>query len=159
MERVSSHIIAEKANNWFKYFCEENSKNGDILVREITGRDYGVDLVVERFKSGQPTGIIAFIQIKGTEKELPKKGTNVSCPDVSLSSLKYAKQNRVAMFLVYTFIKHKKFFFLRLQDIDIDGYLDKASNDKNNKTSIPIPLVNNSGDKLADFFNLIELDS
>ena len=159
MERVPSHIIAEKANNWFKYFCEDNSENGEILVREFTGRDYGVDLVIERFKKGQPTGIIAFVQIKGTEKELPKRGTHVSCPDVSLSSLRYAKQNRIAMFLIYVFVKKKRFFFLRLQDIEVDEYVSKTFNDKNNRTSIPIPLTNNSEEKLLDFFDLIELDS
>jgi len=37
--------------------------------RESTGRDYGIDMSVEIFEEGRPTGKILFLQIKGTGRK------------------------------------------------------------------------------------------
>ena len=107
--RVHPHDIADKAENIFRNYVTDI----DIIYRNITGRDYGVDGIVEIFEKGNPTGKIAFIQIKGTENAIvPGKITKeISCRSISKANLNYTKQNYIPVILVYVSIKRKMFYY------------------------------------------------
>jgi hypothetical protein len=57
--------------------------------RETTGRDYGVDMIVELFEDGLPLGRTLLFQIKGTEKPIDV-GTVIPF-DLPVNCLKYAE--------------------------------------------------------------------
>lgn len=103
MTRVSSHVIETRSCDWFKAKVNKFFENGDALYREISGRDYGIDGIIELFKNGQPTGKFALVQIKGTKSKItPMKRTSnyVSCK-VSSSNAKYAFQKNIPVILAY----------------------------------------------------------
>ena len=107
--RVHPHSIADKAENIFRDYVTDI----DIIYRNITGRDYGVDGIVEIFEQGNPTGKIAFVQIKGTENAIvPGPITKeISCKSISKSNLNYIKQNYIPVILVYVSVKRKMFYY------------------------------------------------
>lgn len=101
--RVQTHIIDTKA---VKKVI--GSLPDSWVVRELTERDYGIDLMVEIFVPGlkdgkgkdayDSTGAVFHIQIKGTESELrPTRGTiNYS---IHKNSLSYVEKFSVPFFL------------------------------------------------------------
>jgi hypothetical protein len=65
--------------------------------REVAGRDYGIDLQLERFESGKATGNILLLQIKGTSKELNEENLHFDLP---VKTLKYSEMFVVPFLLV-----------------------------------------------------------
>ena len=63
--RTSSHVIETRSRDLFQQRINNSFKNGDALFRNLSERDYGIDGIIELFDNGQPTGKIAFVQIKG----------------------------------------------------------------------------------------------
>lgn len=76
--RVNTHIIETRSKDHIRKVI---NSTGMALFRDITERDYGIDAIIELFDDGSPTGKIALVQIKGTEKNIvPLKRSNaISC--------------------------------------------------------------------------------
>jgi hypothetical protein len=85
--------------------------------REVTGRDYGIDLELELFEDRKSTGYLLLIQIKGTEKELVFKN-NLTCFDVPTKTLMYAEKfvNPFLLTLCPINIEKPIAYYLWLQD-------------------------------------------
>ena len=47
--------------------------SSDWVIRDLSERDYGIDLKLEYFNDNKPTGKIVFLQVKGTTKKLQIK--------------------------------------------------------------------------------------
>lgn len=63
--RVRQHEIDNEA---CKIVISKFDRNWEI--RDLTGRDFGIDKIVERFQDGYATSELLLLQIKGTEKKL-----------------------------------------------------------------------------------------
>lgn len=158
MARTSSHVIETNSINMIKNKIDAFYQNGDALARNWTERDYGIDLVIELFDNGIPTGKLAFLQVKGTQKTIEKlkRSDEVSCPNISMSSLDYAKQNRIPFILIYASIAAPEcFYYIDLQSI-IGTLTQKDDSEKPQKsTTVRIPYKNCIYKDLSNFFLLI----
>lgn len=123
MVRTSTHITETISRQIFSSaitsFSSASHLRGDLLFREISERDYGIDGQVELFDHGEPTGRIAMIQLKGTEKEIVplKSAAVVSCHGISKSNLSYCRQKNVPVILVYCSNLEEKFYYIDLQSV------------------------------------------
>lgn len=85
--------------------------------RELTGRDYGIDMVVEIFGSGTSTGNELYLQIKGTTRTLDTSG--LAFPyDVPVRTLRYAEAFLVPVLLVVCAVRESapKCYYVWLQE-------------------------------------------
>lgn len=80
--KLPSHDIGRRAENKIRIIVESTNQ---FLLKEITGRDYGIDGLLEYFENDRPTGMVALVQIKGTNKEIKKLETvnKISCSKIS----------------------------------------------------------------------------
>lgn len=86
----------------------------DWEVRDITGRDFGVDKIVERFESGNATSELIMLQIKGTETEIDVKNPRFSLPT---KTLLYAEMFASPFLLVYCSITNpEQCYYVWLQE-------------------------------------------
>lgn len=60
--RVTNHEVDTEA---CKIVSMKFDRNWEI--RDVTGRDFGIDKIVERFENGRATSEMLILQIKGTE--------------------------------------------------------------------------------------------
>lgn len=159
MPRMSSHITETRSRQIFEqavteFQCEElELECGDVMFRQMTERDYGIDGMVELFRYGAPTGRSAYIQLKGTEKRIEKlkRSEEVSCAGISRSNLMYCRQNNIPVMLVYVSTVDGKFYYLDLQSV----YQHKLEELEDGKTvTVRIPASNNS-DELKRFFEIV----
>lgn len=154
--RIPAHVIAERSENYISSAVVDYYTNGDAFFRKVSGRDYGVDGIIELFDAGNPTGIIAYVQIKGTSSiiEKLKRSEEVSCSGISGSNLKYAFQNRIPMILLYVSVSSTRdIYYLELQDA-----LEKKPELRNIQTkdvSIRIPIQNRITNNMEPLFELI----
>lgn len=81
--RTNTHAIETRSCDLCRIIINSYFENGDALVRELTGKDYGVDFLLELFSNGFPTGNIAFLQIKGTVQDIDENKSYVFCPGVT----------------------------------------------------------------------------
>ena len=156
--RVDTHVIETESKNIFSAamtrYSDDKLKKGDLLFREITERDYGIDGQVELFVQGEATGRIAMIQLKGTEKRIEKLKTAdaVSCYGISKSNLSYCRQNNIPVILVYCSTTTGDFYYIDLQSI----YKDKIPSIGDSQFgTVRIPIINHSDNlrKLVDIIN------
>ena len=157
MTRHPNHVRETKSRDMVRGLINSFYPNGDALVREWSERDYGIDFVLELFEDGVPSGKIAFLQIKGTDKPITrlKKTDEVSCSNVSVSTMEYAKQNRIPFIIIYTSLSEPRcFFFIDLQS-RMDDVKKKIWNLEQKKTTIRIPYSNRAEKDLTYFFDLI----
>lgn len=151
--RVSAHIIEERSKDRVRLKIGEND---DTIFRELTGRDYGIDAIIELFNNGIPTGKIAFIQIKGTNSlidPLSKTPNYISCPNVSVSNLNYSFQDNIPVILIYTSLKVERGFYYTVLNNNIDNDIESKQNQKN--TTIRIPINNIIIDDISPLINII----
>ena len=101
IDTLACSIIATKINrNW--------------EIRELTGRDFGVDRIVERFEDGFATSEILMLQIKGTETEIDTNNPRFS---LETKTLLYAEMFSVPFILGYCEVTHpEKCYYLWLQE-------------------------------------------
>lgn len=156
MPRNGTHVRETVSRDMVRIKIDSFCPNGDALIREWSERDYGIDFVLELFEKGYPTGKIAFLQIKGTAKiiEKLKLSDEVSCHEVSLSSLEYAKQDRIPFLLLYVSTAEPQCFYY----VDLQTAIKTLSikeDSISNKTTIRIPVENLALDDLSGFFDLI----
>lgn len=148
MPRTNTHVIETNSVNVFRNAIDRYSNTnhnielGDMLFREETERDYGIDGKIEVFNKGTPTGQMAYVQIKGTENAIQvlKNGVEVSCPGVTESNLCYCKQKNIPVFLVYVSLSDNEFYFVDLQSC-YERNLQKRN--QSGKYTINIPICNN----------------
>ena len=151
--RVSSHIIEEQAKDRIRIII---NTDGNAIFRELTGRDYGVDAIIELFDDGIPTGKIAFVQIKGTCSAIPtllRTPNYVSCPNISISNLNYSFQNNIPVILLYTSLKGEEGFYYTVLNNNKDN--DIKSKLEQNTITIRIPTNNYIVDDINQLFNII----
>ncbi|MCG9547218.1 DUF4365 domain-containing protein [Vibrio harveyi] len=113
--RSKSHLIDEKSINLIKGQLIDNW-----VVRDAHGRDYGVDLQLERFDVSEPTGDFIFVQVKGTEKEFDE---NIVLNNFPVKTINYALLFSVPFFVFYTSVTSKKTKYIWLQKY-VDSVLD-----------------------------------
>jgi hypothetical protein len=71
------------------------------LERDQTERDYGIDLTVECFDHGEPSGAILLLQVKGTDGEPPREEQQGIPFDISVERLKRAERFATPVLLVW----------------------------------------------------------
>ncbi|KAF0844154.1 uncharacterized protein DUF4365 [Methylovorus glucosotrophus] len=136
------------------------------VIRDLTERDYGIDLTVEVFeKNGinihgdtySSTGAMFHIQVKGTASKLKhKRGRYISFP-LDKGAIEYASQFNVPflLFLVDISSQDAKSYFLWIQRY-VRDFLDLKSpgwrTGTQNSFSVQIPLHN----EISSRYNKIE---
>lgn len=101
--------------------------------RELTGRDYGIDLFAEVFDSSLPKGNLIAIQLKGTEKDFSK---NLFI-DFPVNTLKYSELFQSPVFLMVCPICdiNNRIYYLWLQEyINVILNYEKPDWRENKKT-------------------------
>lgn len=156
MARDNSHVIETKTRDLVRSLIDNYYENGDALFREITERDYGIDALVELFSNQNPTGMIALLQIKGTEKTIvPLKKERSVSRSISSANFKYALQKNIPVMLVYgTLCEPLVFYYVRIQDVITEELSKKA--ESQDSITIKIPEANNSIDNFEGFFDSIK---
>ena len=144
MSRTTSHHIESMSVDLIKTTINKFN-SGNLLFRDISGRDYGIDGMVEIFEDGIPTGKIALIQMKGTENkfELLKKTSEVSC-NVSISNLYYTVQKNIPVILIYASLEEQIFLYRVMNCIFNEKQIDTFRVNGNKTKAIRIPVSNNS---------------
>lgn len=156
-QRIESHLIATKSTNNIRKIVDEK---GIGLFREFTGKDYGIDAIVEVFDEGRVTGKIAFIQCKGTSAIIePMKGKTsssfISCSRISSATVAYASQNNIIVLIAYASSEDDSvFYYANLVDVLTEEHKEKIESGQDNIT-VRIPISNNSRDNLDGFWNII----
>lgn len=112
--------------------------------RELTGRDYGTDMIIEIFKNGYATGNSLSLQIKGTTKKINEE--KYIDFDVPVRTLIYSEMFIVPVLLVVCNVNEDKygFYYLWLQEyIKVVLNFEKPNWRKNKKTvRVKIPVNN-----------------
>lgn len=158
MPRTKTHVLETNSKDYIRSKINSYYPNGDALAREWNEKDYGIDLFVEFFKNGIPTGNIAYIQLKATENQIKKnsKTEDISCPNVSACSLEYAKQRKIPFILIYiSMIEPITFYYVDIQSLNVNELLHKSNKNSSRKTTVRIPIKNVSNGNLDGLFNLI----
>jgi hypothetical protein len=75
--------------------------SADWIVRDLSERDYGIDLMVERYAGDMPTGQIVFLQIKGTAAPV-RTASDVVKFQLPKRTLLYAERFSEPFFLIHT---------------------------------------------------------
>ena len=135
MSRISSHEVETQGLDNFKKIVNKSNA----LFRELSGRDYGIDGMIELFsEQGFITGRVLLVQVKTTSEFIRKnkRSSDISI-SLSLSSLEYSKQKNIPFVLIYNSLKQEEeYYYLLLNGVD---YIE------NQKTStIRVPLKNKS---------------
>lgn len=108
-QRIHTHEIDSKA---CAIVSLKFSKNWEL--RDLTGRDFGVDKIAERFQDGVATSELLMLQIKGTESEIDEKKPRFS---LDTKTLIYAEMFSVPFLLLYCSVNEpSKCYYLWLQE-------------------------------------------
>ena len=149
--RVSSHEVEEKGIALI-HSRIANLVHYSAVFREMTGKDYGVDGIIELFENQFATGCFALIQIKSTSQEIRtlKRNSFVTI-DISPSSAHYAYQNRIPFIVLYCSIYDEAAYFKILNGTLGESERRKVESGKKVRIQIPASSKMN-----ADFSPLIE---
>ncbi|HEV8512316.1 MAG TPA: DUF4365 domain-containing protein [Cyclobacteriaceae bacterium] len=152
--RTYTHIIDTKAIK-----ITLNSIPDHWVVRELTERDYGIDLMIEIFRESdrvdknkravyEATGHVCYLQIKGTNEEILINDDETVSYQVEKKFLLNAEKYSTPMLLVYVStinpIKNHQVYFVWVQRYIID-VLEAAVPDwrsKQESYSFKIPIRN-----------------
>lgn len=120
--RTYQHIIDTKA---IKQLL--NSIPEHCVIRELSERDYGIDLMIEFFKEEgldkdghryfESSGHVCYLQVKGTNQELKFNDNDTISYSIEKKSLYYIEKFPTPFFLTRVYIQDgiKKIFFIWLQ--------------------------------------------
>lgn len=88
------------------------------VERDQTERDYGVDLTLEVFEDGNPTGSFLMLQLKGTDDDPPDANSTSVTFDMSVKSLLRAERFVVPILLVWCPVNADpaRYWYLWLQE-------------------------------------------
>lgn len=107
--RISNHEIDTEA---CKIVSMKFDRNWE--MRDVTGRDFGIDKIAERFENGYATSEIMMLQIKGTESVIDESNPRFS---ISTKTLLYAELFAAPFILVYCSIDNpEQCYYLWLQE-------------------------------------------
>ena len=108
-QRIHTHEIDTKACGFVSTKFSQNWE-----IRDLTGRDFGIDKIVEKFKDGYATSEIMLLQIKGTENTLDSSNPKYS---LETKTLIYAEMFTVPFVLVFCDVLNpEKCYYLWLQE-------------------------------------------
>lgn len=149
--RSKSHVIDEKSINLIKGELIDNW-----VVRDVQGRDYGIDLQLERFDASEPTGDFIFAQVKGTEKKFQE---NIVLNNFPVKTINYALLFSVPFFVFYTSVSSRKTKYIWLQKY-VDSILDfENRNWKKQKTvTLKFPSENDISTNMQKISSISRLD-
>lgn len=121
------------------------------VEREITERDYGIDLTVECFDNGEPSGLLLLLQLKGTDQTPPSEGVEPHF-DIEVSWLLSAERSVIPVLLVWCPVKASPpvFWYLWVQEyihIVLDYERPAWRNQK--KTRLVLPYENRLPEKVG----------
>lgn len=156
--KIPKHDIGQQALDNIRTIIDKTDVG---LFREMTGRDYGIDGLVEVFDEGAVTGKFALVQCKGQEKIIKPLKTEpkyISCKGISSSNAEYALQNNSVVLLCFaSSTDNTKFYFANLKEALTDDMKEKLTREKDpQKTiSVRIPIENNSIDNMPKFWQII----
>lgn len=108
-QRIVNHEIDSKA-------CTIVTLNfsHDWEIRDLTGRDFGVDKIAERFENGIATSELLMLQIKGTESVIDENNPRFS---LDTKTLLYAEMFSVPFMLMYCNVNNPNVcYYLWLQE-------------------------------------------
>lgn len=107
--RVHNHEIDTKACGIVSLKFSDNWE-----IRDLTGRDFGVDKIVERFCDGYATSELLMLQIKGTEDIIDETNPHFS---LDTKTLIYAEMFSVPFLLIFCSVNQPyKCYYLWLQE-------------------------------------------
>lgn len=113
--------------------------------REMTGRDYGIDMMVELFDSAASTGSFLLLQIKGTQAAVESDVHSLAF-DVPVGNLRYAELFAVPVLLAVCPVTANppRFYYLWMQEyIRVVLNMDNATWRQNKATvRVEIPTMN-----------------
>ena len=153
--RTEPHAIETKSQDIIRKKIDSFFDNGDALYRDISGRDYGVDAILELFDDGDPTGMISLLQIKGTSMPIVplKRDSVVSC-NISSSNAKYALQTKIPVILIYvSCTPPSAFYYVKIQDALTEKQLRNIHRQKS--ITVRIPIANCIIDDLEPLFEIV----
>jgi hypothetical protein len=152
--RIKTHVIDTQARK-----LVPNVFPNEWEHREITGRDYGIDMEIELFEQGNPTGQILLLQIKGTTKIIPNDIKKYFSFSIETKTLKYAERFITPFLLVICPVNEKpiKAYYIWLQDyiktcLDIDKI--KWRNQEDVTLHIPKNNIMPNNEKHLSFISL-----
>lgn len=88
------------------------------VERDQTERDYGIDLAIECFDSGEPSGAYLLLQLKGTDNPAPDSSTKLIPFDFEVKSLRRVERFVTPILLAWCPVQEepRRFWFLWLQE-------------------------------------------
>ncbi|HID9489102.1 TPA: DUF4365 domain-containing protein [Pseudomonas aeruginosa] len=107
-KRTREHRVDEKAVSMIGDMLVD-----DWLVRSQEGRDYGIDLQMERYDGERPTGDFIFVQVKGTEAAFSSENEKLS--GFPVKTVNYAMLFSVPFFVFYASVSSRRVKFVWLQ--------------------------------------------
>lgn len=151
--RISPHRIETQTCDIVRTIID---KDGVALYRDITGRDYGIDAIIEIFDDGRVTGKFALLQIKGKQRKIvPLKSGVISCK-ITASNAEYAFQHNIPVVLVTTSLEEKEnFYYVALQEVITKEHLRKIEAGQKEIT-VHIPVNSCIIENKQGFFKLVE---
>ncbi len=124
----------------------------DWIIRDLSERDYGIDLMLEYYEGNNPSGQIIFFQIKGTAAPIEPKGNLVKFL-LPIKTLLYAERFPEPFLLVHTSIDQATpIYFVWIQKyidhvLDRDRQLWRTEPDGTININIPIENTLNENSK------------
>jgi hypothetical protein len=114
------------------------------LERDQTERDYGVDLVVECFDAGEPSGLYLLLQVKGTDDPAPEAADKTIPFDITVKRLARAERFLTPCLLVWcpVNVKPRRFWYVWIQEyVRVILDIDHATWRQQNTVRVHIPTV------------------
>lgn len=107
------------------------------VARDLTGRDFGIDITVEIFFRREPTGRLLLFQIKGRNKEIVWSNDNTFSYPHEVTNLLYAEKFNIPFILCLVELPTKNIYWLWMQRY-IQLFLDRDKDwrNQNNKSLI-----------------------
>ena len=140
------------------------------IDRELSERDYGIDLALEFFSKDQDaqtgqrksTGLLSLQQIKGTTQELSINKGYLAFPNFPVKTLVYAMQFKIPFFFIVVCMnkEKKQAYYLWLQDFiknKGNGLLNRNWRSQET-TALYIPTSNDFINSQDNFVQLIKKD-
>jgi hypothetical protein len=153
IKRSLTHIIDTKAVRVVITTLDENW-----LVRGLDERDYGIDLVLERFAGEAATGDYCLIQVKGTADSFAAD-REIKIGDFPVKTIQYAKLFNIPFFVFYVSVADEMVYFLWLQKYSETKLKETTHNWETQDTvTLYFPEENKLHENIAHLTNIIKID-
>lgn len=132
MARTREHVIETESRRIVAALLPADR----FLERDQTERDYGIDLVVECFDAGEPSGLYLLLQVKGTDGQGPNDDSASIPFDIAVKRLLRAERFLTPCLLVWcpVNLKPRRFWYVWIQeyvrvvlDVDHPGWRDQET--------------------------------